>query len=105
MSNPARQALSRAVNRAIAEGAPVYTEIAPPSPATPAPNPFDLRAAEQFRDRLARLDERVTQELGEGMGRNILWLRKWVDELTPAQQRDLWAAMVEELAPPRWMVE
>jgi len=29
MSNPAREALSRAVNRAIAEGAPVYVEIKP----------------------------------------------------------------------------
>lgn len=99
MSNPARQALTRAVNRAIAEGAPVYVNI----PA--APSPFDVQAAEEFRDRLANLDERVTRELGEGMGRNILWLQKWVAELTPAQQRDLWAAMVEELALPRWMVE
>jgi len=72
---------------------------------TSPPNPFDLHAAEQFRDKLASLDERVTKELGEAMGRNILWLRKWVEELPADKQRDLWTAFIEELAPPRWMKE
>ena len=66
---------------------------------------FDEHAASQFRDALQNADARVSKELGETHGREILRLFNHVATLTPEQCCNLWVILAEELALPRYMRE